>query len=110
MQAVTTESCANLPQRPASTLAVLTGINAFNYLDRFITAPVLPLIIVSLHLSDAQAGSLQTVFILVYSLACPLSGWLGDRAVDMGTLKGFPNPPAMVRRRQSRRAPHAITR
>ena len=79
MQAVTTESCASLPQRPASTLAVLTGINAFNYLDRFITAPVLPLIIVSLHLSDAQAGSLQTVFILVYSLACPASGWLGDR-------------------------------
>ncbi len=28
----------------------------------------------------------------------------------MGTLKGFPNPPAMVRRRQSRRAPHAIGR
>jgi len=26
---------------------------------------------------------------------------------DMGTLKGFPCPPAMVRRRQSRRAPHA---
>jgi hypothetical protein len=25
----------------------------------------------------------------------------------MGTLEGFPNPPAMVRRRQSRRAPHA---
>jgi len=29
-------------------------------------------------------------------------------AIFMGTLKGFPNPPAMVRRRQSRRAPHAI--
>jgi hypothetical protein len=28
---------------------------------------------------------------------------------QMGTLKGFPNPPAMVRRRQSRRAPHAIS-
>jgi hypothetical protein len=27
----------------------------------------------------------------------------------MGTLEGFPNPPAMVRRRHSRRAPHAIT-
>jgi len=26
----------------------------------------------------------------------------------MGTLKGFPNPPAMVRCRQSRQAPHAI--
>jgi MFS family permease len=110
MQSVTTGSRTSLLQRPASTLAVLTGVNAFNYLDRFITAPVLPLIIVSLHLSDAQAGSLQTVFILVYALACPASGWLGDRAFDMGTLKGFPNFPAMVRRRQSRRAPHAITR
>ena len=79
MQVVTMGSGTSLAQRPASTLAVLTGINAFNYLDRFITAPVLPLIIVSLHLSDAQAGSLQTVFILVYSLACPLSGSLGDR-------------------------------
>jgi MFS family permease len=109
MQVVTAESRTSLAQRPASTLAVLTGINAFNYLDRFITAPVLPLIIVSLHLSDAQAGSLQTVFILVYSLACPLSGWLGDLS-DMGTLKGFPSPPAMVRHRQSRWAPHAIKR
>jgi MFS family permease len=109
MQDVTTGSCTSLPQRPASTLAVLTGVNAFNYLDRFITAPVLPLIIASLHLSDAQAGSLQTVFILVYSLACPASGWLGDRSA-MGTLRGFPCPPAMVRHRQSRRASHAITR
>jgi MFS family permease len=79
MQSVSTESRPGLAQRPASTLAVLTGLNAFNYLDRFITAPVLPLIIVSLHLSDAQAGSLQTVFIFVYSLACPASGLLGDR-------------------------------
>jgi len=79
MQAVTTGSCPSLPQRPASTLAVLTGVNAFNYLDRFITAPLLPLIIANLRLSDAQAGSLQTMFILVYALACPLSGWLGDR-------------------------------
>ena len=32
-----------------------------------------------------------------------------SRIVDMGTLKGFPYPPAMVRRRQSRRAPHATS-
>jgi hypothetical protein len=31
----------------------------------------------------------------------------GRRQLEMGTLEGFPNPPAMVRRRQSRRAPHA---
>jgi MFS family permease len=60
------------------TLAVLTGLNALNYLDRFITAPILPLIIMSLHLRDAEAGSLQTVFILVFALASPVSGWLGD--------------------------------
>ena len=30
-----------------------------------------------------------------------------ERTTGMGTLGGFPNPPAKVRRRQSRRAPHA---
>ncbi len=69
----------SLGQRPASTLVVLTGLNAFNYLDRFLTAPLLPLIIASLTLTDQQAGSLQTAFILVYSLVSPVAGWLGDR-------------------------------
>jgi predicted MFS family arabinose efflux permease len=65
--------------RPGATLAVLTGLNALNYLDRFLVAPLLPLIIVSLGLSDRQAGSLQSAFILVYAVACPWAGWLGDR-------------------------------
>jgi MFS family permease len=64
---------------PGATLAVLTGLNALNYLDRFLVAPLLPLIIVSLGLSDRQAGSLQSAFILVYAIACPWAGWLGDR-------------------------------
>lgn len=67
-----------LASRPGATLAVLTGLNALNYLDRFLTAPLLPLIIVGLGLTDQQAGSLQTVFILVYSVVCPVAGWLGD--------------------------------
>jgi predicted MFS family arabinose efflux permease len=65
--------------RPGATLVVLTGLNALNYLDRFLTAPLLPLIIAGLALSDQQAGSLQTVFILVYALVSPVAGWLGDR-------------------------------
>jgi predicted MFS family arabinose efflux permease len=69
-----------LPARPGVTLATLTGINALNYLDRFLLAPLLPLIIVGLGLDDRQAGSLQSAFILVYALVCPLAGWLGDRA------------------------------
>jgi MFS family permease len=73
-------SVPRFSHRPGVTLGALTGLNALNYLDRFITAPLLPLIMADLHLSHAQAGSLQTVFILVYSLTCPVSGWLGDRA------------------------------
>jgi MFS family permease len=59
---------------------VLTALNALNYLDRFLVAPLLPLIIVGLGLDDRQAGSLQSAFILVYALVCPVAGWLGDRA------------------------------
>jgi len=31
-----------------------------------------------------------------------------NRLIEMGTLEGSPNPPAMLRSRQSRLAPHAI--
>lgn len=65
--------------RPGTTLAVLACLNALNYLDRFLVAPLLPLIIAGLGLSDRQAGSLQSAFILVYALVCPWAGWLGDR-------------------------------
>ena len=58
---------------------MLTGLNALNYLDRFLLSPLLPLIIAGLSLSDRQAGSLQSAFILVYALICPVAGWLGDR-------------------------------
>jgi MFS family permease len=64
---------------PATALTVLTGLNLLNYLDRYIPFAVLPAISKSLHLSDAQAGSLQTLFILTYALISPLMGWLGDR-------------------------------
>jgi MFS family permease len=60
-------------------LTVLTGLNVLNYLDRYVGAAVLPLVIAGLSLSDSQAGDLQSVFILVYSLVSPAVGWLGDR-------------------------------
>lgn len=64
---------------PGTSLAVLTGLNLVNYLDRFIPAAVLPAIIASLGLSGAEAGALQMVFILSYALVSPAAGWLGDR-------------------------------
>jgi MFS family permease len=66
-------------KRPAGALAVLTGINVLNYLDRYMGAALLVLIIPELHLSDAQGGTLQSIFILVYGLAAPVMGFLGDR-------------------------------
>ena len=49
---------------PRAALAILTGLNFLNYVDRFIPAAVMPSIIAALKLTDAQAGSLSTLFIL----------------------------------------------
>ncbi len=79
MAAVSSPPKEPFSTRPTATLGVLTGLNALNYLDRFLLSPLLPLIIVGLGISDGQAGSLQSAFILVYALVCPVAGWLGDR-------------------------------
>ncbi len=69
--------------RPAVALGVLTALNVLNYLDRFMGAGLLPVIIaappVGLGLRDSQAGALQSVFIIVFALVSPLIGSLGDR-------------------------------
>ena len=60
-------------------LGVLTGLNVLNYADRYVGAAMMPLILSSLALSDAEGGLLQSAFILSYSLVSPLAGWMGDR-------------------------------
>jgi MFS family permease len=64
---------------PGVVLGVLTALNGFNYLDRYVTAATLPLILSGLGITDAQGGLLQSLFIVSYSLVCPLAGWVGDR-------------------------------
>ena len=59
-------------------LGALTALNALNYLDRYVVAATLPLILADLALSDTQGGLIQSLFIVVYSLACVPIGWLGD--------------------------------
>src|SRR5712664_3777344 len=62
-------------------LLVLTLINLFNYLDRWIVAALAESMKHSkLQLTDTQLGSLMTGFIVVYMLAAPVFGSLGDRA------------------------------
>src|SRR5258706_13929277 len=61
-------------------LAVLTLINLFNYLDRWIVAALAESMKHSeLHLSDTQLGLLMTGFLVVYMLPAPLFGSLRDR-------------------------------
>ena len=60
-------------------LLVLTLINLFNYLDRWIVAALAESMKHSeLQLSDTQLGALMTGFLIVYMLAAPLFGRLGD--------------------------------
>src|SRR6266700_3825539 len=61
-------------------LIVLTLINLFNYLDRFVVPSLLESIKKSeLHPSDTQLFSLVPAFTVVYMLAAPVFGPLGDR-------------------------------
>jgi MFS family permease len=62
-------------------LAVLTLLNLFNYLDRYVLASLFESLKASeLHLSDTQLGALFTAFLVVYMLTSPIFGRLGDRA------------------------------
>ena len=65
-------------------LFVLTFINLFNYLDRFVLSALVESIKADLGLSDAQIGWLHPGFVIVYMVAAPLFGWLGDRGSRKG--------------------------
>ena len=60
-------------------LVVLTGLNLFNYLDRFIIAAVLTPLQKELHISDGDAGRIVTAFMIGYFFTSPFFGYLGDR-------------------------------
>jgi MFS family permease len=61
-------------------LLVLTLINLLNYLDRYVPSAVLPQLKASGIVStDFQLGILAPGFLVVYMLAAPTFGYLGDR-------------------------------
>jgi MFS transporter, Spinster family, sphingosine-1-phosphate transporter len=70
-------------RRPGLILGALTALNGLNYLDRYVAAATLTLILADLRLSDSQGGLLQSIFIVTYALACPVAGALGDRVNRM---------------------------
>jgi MFS transporter, Spinster family, sphingosine-1-phosphate transporter len=66
-------------RRPGAILALLTGLNLLNYLDRLVVSAVLPKIQEDLELSNFVGGLLATVFLIGYFATSPVFGALGDR-------------------------------
>jgi MFS transporter, Spinster family, sphingosine-1-phosphate transporter len=62
-----------------STLAILAGLNMFNYLDRYVMSAVVTPMEKELGLSDGDAGWAASAFMLGYFIAAPFFGYLGDR-------------------------------
>jgi MFS family permease len=59
-------------------LFLLTALNLFNFIDRYILPGVQPLVQKEFGVNDAHIGLLTTVFFVTYMLIAPLTGWLGD--------------------------------
>src|ERR1700735_5750631 len=68
-------------------LFLLTTLNLFNFIDRYVLPGVQPLIQREFHINDAQTGLLTSAFFLTYMLIAPMTGWLGDR---------FPRKPLII--------------
>jgi MFS transporter, Spinster family, sphingosine-1-phosphate transporter len=64
---------------PRLLLAVLTGLNILNYIDRNVLFAVQPDIKNEFLVSDAKIGLLTSAFFFTYMFAAPLIGWMGDR-------------------------------
>lgn len=76
----TTTSTVRTPVSPAlATLILLIALNLLNYVDRYILPGELSLIQNEFNASREQMGALTTAMFVVYMLAAPLTGWLGDR-------------------------------
>ena len=75
-------SSASVSRAAKRGLLILALINLFNYLDRYVVAALVESLRgdPDIHLSDAQAGSLMTGFVIVYMVTAPFFGALGDRA------------------------------
>jgi MFS family permease len=60
-------------------LAILSGLNLVNYLDRSVMSSVLPPLQKDLSLTDSDAGWAASAFMFGYFLSAPVFGYLGDR-------------------------------
>ena len=64
---------------PRLLLAVLTGLNILNYIDRNVLFAVQSDVKKEFLVSDAKIGLLTSAFFFTYMFAAPVVGWMGDR-------------------------------
>jgi MFS family permease len=64
---------------PVRLLCVLTGLNLFNYLDRYVLNAVRTPMAAEFGVSYGDSGRLFTAFMVGYFLTSPFFGYLGDR-------------------------------
>src|SRR3569623_1589400 len=76
------------PPAARTALAVLTGVNMLNYIDRYIPAGALPLILAAFSVSDTKGGLLQSLIMFPYAIVSPLAGAMGDRRRRFGMAGG----------------------
>jgi MFS family permease len=73
-------------QNPRVVLALLSGLNLVNYLDRYLVQAVGPKLQAELGLSDVQFGTVATAFMVGYFATSPVFGVLGDRRPRRGLI------------------------
>jgi MFS transporter, Spinster family, sphingosine-1-phosphate transporter len=73
---------------PYFALVALFSMNLLNYVDRYVFFSSGPVIARQLHFNDFQFGVLSVSFMIVYTIASPLMGVLGDRYSRRKLLSG----------------------
>lgn len=64
---------------PVTLLCILTGLNLFNYLDRYVLNAVRTPMAADFGVGYGDSGRMFTAFMLGYFITAPLFGCLGDR-------------------------------
>jgi MFS transporter, Spinster family, sphingosine-1-phosphate transporter len=67
-------------------VALLTGLNFLNFIDRAVIAAVLKPMTEDLGLSTGEAGWLNSAFLIGYFVTCPLFGARADKASRKGLI------------------------
>jgi MFS family permease len=65
---------------PVLMLAILTGLNLFNYIDRAVLNAVRSPMAAEFKINYQTSGIAFTAFMVGYFVTCPFFGYLGDRA------------------------------